>query len=51
MKRLLDWLLALAVVTVMLGAGANCVSNDEIADARRDREAAAEMKLLVDGMK
>lgn len=51
MKRLLDWLLGVAIVAIMLSAYAHMQANDEWADARRDAEVKAEIMELIDGMK
>lgn len=50
MKWLIDWLLAIACIVLMMAAYADVQRNDEQAEARRAREAAQEMKLLIRGM-
>ena len=50
MKRLLDWLLAIAGMAAFLATVAHVQAGDEWADARRDAEVRAEIMGLLRGM-
>jgi len=50
MKRLRDWLLGIVLMSAFLATVAHVQAADEWADARRDWEAAQEMKELIRGM-
>jgi len=50
MKRLLDWLLGIVGMAAFLATVAHVQAADEWADARRDREAKAEIMELLRGM-